>query len=158
MKLFVWILSYPVFQDNLKEGFNFRSFSNIVQRGKEQCISVPPSPQTSDSDYTLPFVWREEEGGGWCWITQRIALGDHSACSGGMGFDHKNGHSHWGVGGFSVFRFYFTCSVLGGLSDGGQGGIFFRFLSRLSKLSFVIWTFFFLVFKKLTFIFLFPRI
>ena len=67
-----------------------------------------------------------EGGGGWCWITHWIALGDHSACLGGMGFGNKNGHIDGGVV-YSVCHAYFTCSVLRGISNGGQGGIFFAF-------------------------------
>ena len=116
------ILTYPVFQNNLKEDFHFRSNIKYCSTGKEQSISVPPSPHTICSDYTLLFVWREE-GGRWCWITDRIALGDHSASWGGMGFG--------GEGFIVFFHSYFTCSVLVGLSTGGQGGIFLRSFSRL---------------------------
>lgn len=57
---------------------------------------------------------------------------DHSACGGGKGFGHKNGHMARGGGLVlrSLFlHSYFSYSVLGVFYNGSQGGVFFSVLN-----------------------------
>ena len=62
---------------------------------------------------------------------------DHSACWGGMGFGHRNGHMEGGLVIRSLFfHSYFPYSVFGAYSNGSQGGVYFLAFSKNSVFKF----------------------